>query len=103
MARPSSPDSSISENEEDDGIGEVRSFVNSTEIVYSGRRNKQLKEGWSGNASSQYVLASTNTFESAKVADNLADFAENDDTSKKTWSRRFVEKRLMKVRSIFIM
>ena len=62
--------------------------------------NRQFKDTWVGQ--STYTLNTNGsqdaTIESSKVAEDLADFAEHDDNSNKTWSRLFVENILMKVR-----
>lgn len=66
------------------------------------KSNRHFKDSWVGQ--STYTLNTSGshdgirTVESSKVADDLADFAEHDDNSNKTWSRLFVEKVLMKVR-----
>lgn len=63
------------------------------------RKNKLIKEGWT--SPSVFTIETIGTMDSTKVADNLADFAENDEDSKKTWMRYFVEKFWMKVRLSF--
>ena len=59
------------------------------------RNNKLIKEGWT--SPSVFTIETIGTMDSTKVADNLADFAENDEDSKKTWMRFAVEKFWMKV------
>jgi hypothetical protein len=59
------------------------------------KKNKLIKEGWT--SPSVFTIETIGTMDSTKVADNLADFAENDEDYKKTWMRVAVEKFWMKV------
>lgn len=61
---------------------------------------RQYKDSWVGQSTFTLNTSGSHdaTIESSKVAEDLADFAEHDDNSNKTWSRLFVENVLMKVR-----
>eukprot|EP00557_Chaetoceros_sp_GSL56_P010713 CAMPEP_0176478664 /NCGR_PEP_ID=MMETSP0200_2-20121128/1309_1 /TAXON_ID=947934 /ORGANISM="Chaetoceros sp., Strain GSL56" /LENGTH=987 /DNA_ID=CAMNT_0017874621 /DNA_START=38 /DNA_END=3001 /DNA_ORIENTATION=- len=54
------------------------------------RKHTITKEEWT--SPSVFTIETVGTMDSTKVADNLADFAESDEDSKKTWMRYFVEK-----------
>ena len=76
---------------------DVPSPDDEVEVLLSPKQHRNsINRGWV--APSELSLNTLETMET-KVASELSDFCKADDDSQKTWSRRFVEKVLVKVSS----
>jgi hypothetical protein len=85
-------------------MGSTSNSGTAIEVIRTPSRTKynrnRIRESWT--SPSVFTIETVGTMDSSKVANNLSDFAENDDDSKKTWMRYFVEKFWMKVCTCFL-